>query len=80
MPYVDAEQALSATADFWTEWNSHARYPAGPYRDAIARSIITLKALTYAPTGAMVAALTRGKVDAESYDREAPARIKAQLY
>lgn len=31
-------------------------------------------------TGAMVAALTRGKVDAETYDREAPARIKAQLY
>jgi hypothetical protein len=28
----------------------------------------------------MVAALTKGKVDAESYDREAPARIKAQLY
>jgi len=33
-----------------------------------------------ASTGAMVAALTKGKVDAESYDREAPARIKAQLY
>ena len=31
-------------------------------------------------TGAMVAALTKGKIDAESYDREAPARIKAQLY
>ena len=33
-----------------------------------------------ASTGAMVAALTKGKVDAENYDREAPARIKAQLY
>jgi PPOX class probable FMN-dependent enzyme len=31
-------------------------------------------------TGAMVAALSKGKVDAEAYDREAPARIKAQLY
>ena len=31
-------------------------------------------------TGAIVAALTKGKVDAEAYDREAPARIKAQLY
>ena len=31
-------------------------------------------------TGAMVAALTKGKVDAETYDRDAPARIKAQLY
>jgi PPOX class probable FMN-dependent enzyme len=33
-----------------------------------------------ATTGAMVAALTKGEVDAETYDREAPARIKAQLY
>ena len=33
-----------------------------------------------ASTGAMVAALTKGKVDAETYDREVPARIKAQLY
>src|SRR5215468_8024386 len=33
-----------------------------------------------ASTGAMVAALTKGKVDAETYDRDAPARIKAQLY
>jgi hypothetical protein len=33
-----------------------------------------------ATTGAMVAALTKGKVDPEAYDREAPARIKAQLY
>src|ERR1700719_4355219 len=31
-------------------------------------------------TGAMVAALTKGKVDAQTYDRDAPARIKAQLY
>ena len=31
-------------------------------------------------TGAMVAAFTKGRVDAETYDREAPARIKAQLY
>jgi GH15 family glucan-1,4-alpha-glucosidase len=58
MPYVDAEQALSATTGFWTEWFSHARYPAGPYHDAIARSVITLKALTYAPTGGIAAAAT----------------------
>ena len=58
MPYVDAEQALSATADFWTEWSSHAAYQAGPYSDAVDRSIITLKALTYEPTGGIVAAAT----------------------
>ena len=58
MPYVDAEQALSATTDFWTEWSSHAAYQTGPYNDAIDRSIITLKALTYEPTGGIVAAAT----------------------
>jgi len=58
MPYIDAEQALSATTDFWTEWFSHARYLTGPYRDAVDRSIITLKALTYEPTGGIVAAAT----------------------
>ena len=58
MPYVDAEQALSATTDFWTEWSSHAAYQAGPYSGAVDRSIITLKALTYTPTGGIVAAAT----------------------
>ena len=58
MPEVDAEQALSATAEFWTGWSGHATYPAGPYRDAVDRSLITLKALTYEPTGGIVAAAT----------------------
>ena len=58
MPYVDAEQALAATTDFWTEWCSHAAYQDGAYNEAIDRSIITLKALTYAPTGGIVAAAT----------------------
>jgi GH15 family glucan-1,4-alpha-glucosidase len=58
MPYADAEQALAATADFWTEWCSHAAYQDGAYNEAIDRSIITLKALTYAPTGGIVAAAT----------------------
>jgi GH15 family glucan-1,4-alpha-glucosidase len=58
MPYVDAEQALAATTDFWTEWSSHAAYQSGPYNDAVDRSIITLKALTYQPTGGIVAAAT----------------------
>ena len=58
MPYADAEQALAATMEFWTEWFSHAAYTGGPYSEAIDRSIITLKALTYAPTGGIVAAAT----------------------
>ena len=58
MPYADAEQALSATTDFWTEWSAHAAYQTGPYNHAVDRSIITLKALTYQPTGGIVAAAT----------------------
>ena len=58
IPYVDAEQALSATTEFWAEWSSHAAYQTGPYSDAVDRSVITLKALTYQPTGGIVAAAT----------------------
>jgi GH15 family glucan-1,4-alpha-glucosidase len=58
MPYVDADQELSATRDFWARWSGHATYPQGPYSDAVDRSLITLKALTYAPTGGIVAAAT----------------------
>jgi len=58
MPYADAEQTLAETLDFWTGWSSQASYPAGPYGDAVDRSVITLKALTYQPTGGIVAAAT----------------------
>jgi len=58
MPHIDAEQALSSTEEFWTEWSGRAAYPTGPYRDAVDRSLITLKALTYEPTGGIVAAVT----------------------
>ncbi|RSS46320.1 glycoside hydrolase family 15 protein [Streptomyces sp. WAC08241] len=53
----DPEGALEATADFWREWVDHCTYH-GPYREAVVRSLITLKALTYAPTGGIVAAPT----------------------
>jgi GH15 family glucan-1,4-alpha-glucosidase len=58
MPYIDPEQALSATQEFWNAWSAHAAYQPGPYGDAVDRSIITLKALTYEPTGGIVAAAT----------------------
>jgi GH15 family glucan-1,4-alpha-glucosidase len=58
MAYADADESLAATTDFWTEWSGHASYPAGPYHAAIDRSLVTLKALTYEPTGAIVAAPT----------------------
>ncbi|MEV6400068.1 glycoside hydrolase family 15 protein [Streptomyces sp. NPDC051907] len=53
----DPEGSLEATADFWREWVEHCTYH-GPYREAVVRSLITLKALTYAPTGGIVAAPT----------------------
>ncbi|MFD9466390.1 glycoside hydrolase family 15 protein, partial [Streptomyces sp. NPDC060027] len=53
----EPEQSLEATEDFWREWVDQCTYH-GPYREAVVRSLITLKALTYAPTGGIVAAPT----------------------
>ena len=55
---VDAEDALRDTVKFWTDWSTSGTPCTGPYRDAVKRSLITLKALTYAPTGGIVAAAT----------------------
>src|SRR3984957_14401223 len=54
---VDAGAALEETEKFWKEWAARCQLD-GPYADAIRRSLITLKALTYAPTGGIVAAAT----------------------
>ncbi|MEU3904120.1 glycoside hydrolase family 15 protein [Streptomyces goshikiensis] len=56
-PLPDAGGLMKETADFWREWIAQSTY-TGPHRDAVERSLITLKGLTYAPTGAMVAAAT----------------------
>jgi GH15 family glucan-1,4-alpha-glucosidase len=53
----DSESALAATEQFWHEWVSQCTF-TGHYREAVVRSLITLKALTYAPTGGIVAAPT----------------------
>ena len=55
---VDAEHALRDTLRFWTDWTQRGTPVHGPYRDAIKRSLLTLKALTYHPTGGIVAAAT----------------------
>ena len=47
----------AATEAFWNEWAARCR-PAGRWSDAVVRSVMTLKALTYAPTGGIVAAPT----------------------
>ncbi len=54
---VNADRALRDTQEFWTTWSARS-HAGGPYRDAVQRSLITLKALTYAPTGGVVAAAT----------------------
>ncbi|UQA96185.1 glycoside hydrolase family 15 protein [Streptomyces halobius] len=54
---IDPFEALDCTLDDWHAWSARCRYD-GPYRDAVIRSLITLKALTYAPTGGIVAAPT----------------------
>jgi GH15 family glucan-1,4-alpha-glucosidase len=54
---VDPEQALADTMEFWREWIGRCQYE-GEGHDAVHRSLIVLKALTYAPTGGIVAAPT----------------------
>src|SRR5690606_2766604 len=55
--HLDAEKSLSRTERFWRQWVDDCSYK-GEYRDAVVRSLITLKALTYRPTGGIVAAPT----------------------
>lgn len=55
---VDADTALATTIEFWREWSGRSTAVAGGYGDAVSRSLITLKALTYEPTGGIVAAAT----------------------
>jgi GH15 family glucan-1,4-alpha-glucosidase len=54
---ADLDATLSSTEAFWREWTSRCRYD-GAWRDEVLRSFITLKALTYEPTGAIVASAT----------------------
>ncbi|MFD3354692.1 glycoside hydrolase family 15 protein [Streptomyces fradiae] len=56
-PLVDPYMALEHTLEDWKTWAAQCTYE-GPHRDAVMRSLVTLKALTYAPTGGMVAAPT----------------------
>jgi GH15 family glucan-1,4-alpha-glucosidase len=54
---INPADALQDTEDFWTEWCGHCTYE-GDHRDLVMRSLITLKALTYEPTGGIIAAPT----------------------
>jgi GH15 family glucan-1,4-alpha-glucosidase len=54
----EADACLAATTAFWRDWLGRARGVDHPYRPALERSALTIKGLTYMPTGATVAALT----------------------
>jgi GH15 family glucan-1,4-alpha-glucosidase len=54
----DAFARIETTTRFWRAWLGHARIPDHRFRDEVQRSALTIKGLTYMPTGATVAALT----------------------
>jgi len=56
--YDEAAKRIDATTNFWRRWLSNARVPDHRLREAVQRSALTIKGLTYMPTGATVAALT----------------------
>jgi GH15 family glucan-1,4-alpha-glucosidase len=56
-PDKDPLEEISATTEWWREWSKRCTYK-GEWREEVIRSLITLKALTYAPTGGIVAAVT----------------------
>ncbi|MBK5305779.1 MAG: glycoside hydrolase family 15 protein [Frankiaceae bacterium] len=58
MPHAhDVGKAIAETAEFWAEWCSRTTYD-GPYVEAVQRSLLTLKGMTYGRTGGIVAAAT----------------------
>lgn len=54
---IDPEESLNFTAEYWKNWSNRS-VSCGQFQDAVLRSLITLKALTYAPSGGIVAAPT----------------------
>ena len=54
----DARRRLDATAEYWRDWLERGSFPDHPWRIHLQRSALTLKGLTFAPTGATVAAAT----------------------
>jgi GH15 family glucan-1,4-alpha-glucosidase len=56
--YEEADAHITRTAHYWREWLAAGSYPDHPWRAYLQRSALVLKGLTYAPTGAMIAALT----------------------
>ncbi|MGH9179959.1 MAG: glycoside hydrolase family 15 protein [Acidimicrobiales bacterium] len=56
--YEEAFDRIEATSDFWRHWLNRGDFPDHPWRAYLQRSALTLKGLSYAPTGAVLAAAT----------------------
>ena len=67
--YAEAAEWLARTGRFWQEWLKHGTFPDHPWRSYLQRSALTLKGLTYAPSGAMVAAPTTSLPETPGGDR-----------
>lgn len=65
---ADPGRAVADTEAFWTRWTARLEHVGG-WRDAVVRSLVTLKALTYAPTGGIAAAATTSLPEAPGGDR-----------
>jgi GH15 family glucan-1,4-alpha-glucosidase len=67
--YDEAAERLARTRRFWQEWLKHGTFPDHPWRTYLQRSALTLKGLTYAPSGALIAASTTSLPEAPGGDR-----------
>ena len=67
--YDEAAAWLARTGRFWQEWLKHGTFPDHPWRSHLQRSALTLKGLTYAPSGAMIAAATTSLPETPGGDR-----------
>jgi GH15 family glucan-1,4-alpha-glucosidase len=67
--YDEAYSRLVWTAHHWQHWLDHGEFPDHPWRSHLQRSALTLKGLSYAPTGAMVAAATTSLPEAPGGER-----------
>jgi GH15 family glucan-1,4-alpha-glucosidase len=68
IPPDEAQELADDTARFWREWGGRSSY-TGRWREMVDRSAMTLKLMTYAPTGALVAAPTTGLPEQEGGQR-----------